>query len=62
MVVLLLWLILLALSPVLALVGLLLLPIVWLLSVPFRLLGVSLDAAFRLIFWLIGLPLRVLGS
>lgn len=42
----LLWLIVLAISWPLALLALLLYPIVWLISLPFRLVGISVKAAF----------------
>ena len=56
----LLWLILLVISWPLALLALILYPIVWLLSLPFRLLGVSVQAIFDFIGAIIRLPARVL--
>jgi hypothetical protein len=56
----LLWLILLVICWPLALIGLLLYPIVWLLLLPFRLLGVTVDAVFELLRALITLPARIL--
>jgi len=56
----LLWLILLVISWPLALLALILYPIVWLLSLPFRLLGVSVHAIFDFIGAIIRLPARVL--
>ncbi|MBT9493810.1 MAG: hypothetical protein IV107_16035 [Paucibacter sp.] len=58
---LLLWLILLVLCWPLALLALLLWPVVWLLSLPFRLIGISVDALFDLLRALLGLPARLLG-
>jgi len=57
-----LWLILLFLCWPLALVALFLYPFVWLLSLPFRLIGVALDGVFDLLRALITLPARVLGG
>jgi hypothetical protein len=56
----LLWLILLFVAWPLALLALLLYPIVWLLSLPFRLVGISVKAVFELIGAIIRLPARVL--
>ena len=56
----LLWLILLILCWPLALLALLLYPLVWLLLLPFRLLGVAVDGAFDLLKALLLLPARVL--
>jgi hypothetical protein len=56
----LLWLILLVICWPLALLGLLLYPIVWLLLVPFRLLGITVNAVFELLRALIMLPARIL--
>jgi len=56
----LLWLILLVICWPLALIGLLLYPIVWLLLLPFRLLGVAVGAVFELLRALITLPARIL--
>ena len=54
------WLLLLVVAWPLALIALLLYPIVWLVSLPLRLLGISVKAVFDLIKTLIGLPARVL--
>ena len=62
MAVLLLWLILFVLSPVLALVGLALLPVVWLVGLPLRLIGISVRGAFGLLWRVITLPLRLLSA
>ena len=56
----LLWCILLVLCWPLAVLALLLYPIVWLLLLPFRLLGITVRAAFELLEALITLPARVL--
>jgi hypothetical protein len=55
------WLILLVLCWPLALLALLLWPLVWLLSLPFRLLGITFEALFAFLRALLLLPARVLG-
>jgi hypothetical protein len=45
----------------LALAALILMPIVWLLSLPFRLIGISVSAAFALLRAILFLPARLLG-
>jgi hypothetical protein len=45
----------------LAVLALLLVPLVWLLSLPFRLLGIGFEAAFALLRALLMLPARLLG-
>jgi hypothetical protein len=57
-----LWLILLFVCWPLALLALILYPVVWLLSLPFRLLGITMDAVFELSRVLITLPARILGG
>jgi uncharacterized membrane protein YgaE (UPF0421/DUF939 family) len=57
-----LWLLLLAICWPLALLALVLLPIVWLLLLPFRLLGIAVGGAFALIRALLFLPARLLGE
>lgn len=57
-----LWLILLFLCWPLALVALVLYPFVWLLILPFRLLGIALDGVFDLLRALITLPARILNG
>ena len=59
--VLVLWLILLVLCWPLALLALILWPLVWLISLPFRLIGISLEAVFALIKSILFLPARILG-
>jgi len=56
----LLWLVLLVLCWPLALLALILYPLVWLLSLPFRLLGITVHAVFDLLKAVITLPARVL--
>lgn len=55
-----LWLILLVVCWPLALLALLLYPIVWLLMLPLRLIGVTVDAVFKLLHAILLLPARVL--
>ncbi len=57
----LLWCLLLVVCWPLAILALVLWPIVWLLSLPFRLLGITFDAVFALLKALLFLPARVLG-
>ncbi len=56
------WLILLVLCWPLALLALILWPIVWLISLPFRLIGITFDALFALLKAILFLPARLLGS
>jgi len=58
----LLFLLLLAVCWPLALLALVLWPIVWLLSIPFRLLGIALDGVFSLLRAVVTLPARILGG
>lgn len=58
----LLWLILLVLCWPIALLALFLYPIIWLLMLPFRLIGITVDAVFQLFRGLIMLPVRVLSG
>jgi hypothetical protein len=60
MVALLLWLILLILCWPLALIALILYPIVWLVLLPFRLLGIAVDGVLQFVRSVILLPARVL--
>jgi hypothetical protein len=55
----LLWCILFVLCWPLALVALVLYPIVWLLLLPFRLVGIAVGGALALVWALVTLPLRV---
>jgi hypothetical protein len=58
----LLWLILLVFCWPLALLALVLWPIVWLLTLPFRLVGIAVEGVFALLRALLFLPARVLGG
>ncbi|KPJ63974.1 hypothetical protein AMJ44_13655 [candidate division WOR-1 bacterium DG_54_3] len=58
----LLWLILLVLCWPLALLALILYPVVWLLLLPFRLIGISVKAVLELFKAIIMLPARLLGG
>ena len=55
-----LWLLLFIFCWPLALLALLLYPIVWLLSLPFRLLGIAVDGVFDLLRAVLFLPARIL--
>ena len=55
------WLLLLFLCWPLALLALVLYPLVWLLLLPFRLLGIGVDAVFELLRAVVLLPARILG-
>lgn len=58
----LLWLLLLFLCWPIALLALVLYPVVWLLLLPFRLLGVGVEAVFELLRAIVMLPARILGA
>jgi len=58
----LLWCLLLAVCWPLALLALLVAPLVWLIALPFRLLGLCVQASLALIMALLLLPARLLGS
>lgn len=58
----LLWLILLVLCWPLALLALVLWPLVWLITLPFRLIGIAVEGAFALLRAIVLLPARVLGA
>lgn len=58
----LLWMILFFLCWPLALLALVLYPLVWLLLLPFRLLGVAVEGVFSLLKAVLMLPARVLGA
>ena len=58
----LLWCILLVLCWPLALLALVLYPIVWLLLLPFRILGIAVEGVLDLVWGLITLPARLLGA
>lgn len=55
------WVLLFVLCWPIALLALILFPIVWLLSLPLRLIGISVEAAFALVKSLLFLPARLLG-
>jgi hypothetical protein len=56
------WLILFVLCWPLALLALVLYPIVWVLALPFRLVGITLEGLFELLRALLRLPARLLGA
>jgi hypothetical protein len=56
------WLILLVLCWPLALLALVLWPLVWLLSLPFRLVGITFEAIFALLRAILFLPARLLSG
>jgi len=55
------WCILFVLCWPLALLALLLFPLIWLISLPLRLIGISVEAVFAFLKALLFLPARVLG-
>jgi hypothetical protein len=55
------WCLLLVLCWPLALLALVLWPLIWLLSLPFRLVGITFDAVFALLKAILFLPARILG-
>jgi hypothetical protein len=57
-----LWLLLLVVCWPLALVALVLYPIVWLLLLPFRVIGITIEGVFALLRSVIMLPARLLGG
>jgi hypothetical protein len=58
----LLWLLLLVVCWPLAILALLLWPLLWLLTLPFRLVGIAVDGVFGLLRAIVMLPARVLGG
>jgi hypothetical protein len=56
------WLVLLFLCWPLALLALILYPVAWLVLLPFRLLGIGVDAVFSLLRAVVMLPARILGG
>jgi hypothetical protein len=56
------WLVVLFLCWPLALFALILYPLVWLLLLPFRLLGVAVEGVFELLRAIVMLPARILGK
>jgi hypothetical protein len=55
------WLLLFVLCWPVALLAIVLFPLAWLLSLPFRLVGITLEAVFALLRTLLFLPARILG-
>jgi hypothetical protein len=55
------WLLLLFLCWPIAILALILYPLVWLILLPLRLLGIGIDAVFSLLRAIVMLPARVLG-
>jgi hypothetical protein len=58
----LLWLLLFAVCWPLALLALVLWPVVWLLLLPFRLVGIAVNGVFALLRAIVMLPARILGG
>ena len=58
----LLWLLLLVVCWPLAILAILLWPVVWLISLPFRLLGIAVDGVFSFLRAIVTLPARLLGG
>ena len=56
------WLLVLFLCWPLALLALVLWPVAWLVTLPFRLIGVGVEAVFELLRAIVMLPARILGS
>lgn len=56
------WLLVLFLCWPLALLALVLWPVAWLITLPFRLIGIGVDAVFELLRAIVMLPARILGS
>jgi hypothetical protein len=56
------WCILVAISWPLAVLALFLLPVVWLIALPFRMLGIVVSASFAFLKALLFLPARALGA
>jgi hypothetical protein len=57
-----LWLLLFVLCWPLALLALFLWPLIWLISLPFRILGIAVEGVFELLRAILMLPSRLLGS
>lgn len=56
------WLVLLIVCWPLALLALILYPIIWLILLPFRLLGIAVESVFELLKAILMLPARILGG
>jgi hypothetical protein len=59
---LLLWLLLLVLCWPLALLALILWPLVWIIALPFRIVGIACEGVFELLRAIVTLPARLLGG
>jgi hypothetical protein len=57
----LLWLLLFVVCWPLAILALVLWPVVWLLTLPFRLVGIAVEGVFALLWAIVLLPARILG-
>ncbi|SDG82259.1 MULTISPECIES: hypothetical protein [unclassified Duganella] len=57
-----LWLVLLFLCWPLALLALVLYPLIWLITLPFRLIGIGVEGVFELLRAVVMLPARILGG
>jgi hypothetical protein len=57
-----LWLVLLFLCWPLALLALVLYPVLWLITLPFRLIGIGVEGVFELLRAIVMLPARILGG
>ncbi|MYM35088.1 hypothetical protein GTP44_20320 [Duganella sp. FT50W] len=57
-----LWLVLLFVCWPLALLALMLYPLIWLLTLPFRLIGIGVEGVFELLRAIVMLPARILGG
>ena len=57
----LLWLLLLVVCWPLAILALVLWPVVWLLTLPFRLIGIAIEGVFALLRAIVTMPARLLG-
>ncbi|MRW84743.1 hypothetical protein GJ698_11675 [Pseudoduganella sp. FT26W] len=57
-----LWLVLLFLCWPLALLALVLYPLLWLITLPFRLIGIGVEGVFELLRAVVMLPARILGG
>ena len=60
MLIFLLWIVLLFVAWPLAVLALILYPIVWLIALPLRLIGITVDGAFEILRALLALPVRLL--
>jgi hypothetical protein len=58
----LLWCILLLLCWPLALIALILYPLIWLILLPFRIIGIAVEGVLQLIWAIVTLPARLLGG